>query len=211
MRIQNLITLTLLGAAAFACEREPAGPVRMGDDQAALKSPEAGPGDAHGAAPGDTGPAAQPNEEDREAEATSTSAEGVGLKGEAKLEETGRGLRIEVEVNSAPVGLKGIHVHEKGDCSDIRGKSMGAHFSPGTETHGLPAAHVKHLGDLGNIEIDAEGKGKLEILVVHANLKPGDSHSFLGKAIVIHTAKDLGTGESGESGEPIACAVIEED
>lgn len=211
MRIQHLTALTLLTAGLLGCERDPASPARMGDAPAAVSSPEDATRDAHGAALGNADQTAQPKKGDREAEATFTGAEGVDLKGEAELKETEKGLRIEVEVKSAPVGLKGIHVHEKGDCSDIRGKSMGAHFSAGAETHGLPEAHVKHLGDLGNIEIDAKGNGAIEIVVAHANLEPGDAHSFLGKAIVIHTSKDLGTGESGESGEPIACAVIEKD
>lgn len=207
MRIQELLTLALLSAGPLACEKDPVIPAERVNDPTPLPPSQ----DPQGHTPPVAEPNAQPNRDEREAEADFQSAEGIQLKGEAELEETAAGLRIKVDVKSAPVGLKGIHVHEKGDCSDIRGKSMGGHFSPGAEPHGLPDAHTRHLGDLGNIKIDADGNGKLEIVVPHANLKPGDSHSFLGKAMVIHTSEDVGTGESGESGEPIACAIIEED
>jgi Cu/Zn superoxide dismutase len=63
----------------------------------------------------------------------------------------GQGVKITVSVEDAPVGQKGIHIHEKGDCSDIPGKSMGGHFAPLAESHGLPdeARDGIHLGDLG--------------------------------------------------------------
>jgi Cu-Zn family superoxide dismutase len=99
-------------------------------------------------------------------------------------------------------------VHEKGDCSDIPGKSMGAHFALPGQSHGLPGADRHHLGDLGNIEISDEGEAALSITGLGATLIPGDSRSFLGKAIVIHEQRDQGTGESGESGRPIGCAII---
>ena len=210
MRTQHLITLALLGVGALACERDPIIPAEHVEDPVTL-DPSQSARESSLAAAGDTKAATKSLNDHREAEADFQSAEGVQLKGEAELKETDAGLLIKVEVKSAPVGLKGIHVHEKGDCSDIRGKSMGGHFTPGTEAHGLPEGQTKHLGDLGNIKIDADGNGKLKIVVAEANLKPGDAYSFLGKAMVIHTAEDVGTGDSGESGDPIACALIEKD
>lgn len=202
MRDQHIFTFSLLGVLVLACERDPAAPAERRDALTVLEPSRDLPGDSS---------AAKPKDRERSAKATFAGAEGVDLKGEAQLQESGHGLRIDVEIRSAPLGLKGIHVHEKGDCSDIRGKSMGPHFSPGSEAHGLPEARTKHLGDLGNIKVDASGNGELEIVVPHANLKPGDTHSFLGRAIVIHTSQDVGTGDSGESGDPIACAIIEKD
>lgn len=145
----------------------------------------------------------------RKAEATFQSAEGVSLKGRATFVEVPDGVRIEVEVQDAPSGLHGIHIHEKPDCSDIPGKSMGGHFAPDDHAHALPNEPKRHLGDLGNIEIDKQGRGKHEITIAKANLRPGDSHSFVGRALVIHEGRDTGKGESGEAGKPIACALIE--
>ena len=113
-----------------------------------------------------------------------------------------------VEITHAPPGTKGIHIHQTADCSDIPNKSMGEHFSPEGRQHGLPTAPEHHLGDLGNIEIDADGTGVLEMTIARANLKPGDPLSFVGKAIVVHAKEDVGTPPSGDSGTPIACAPI---
>ncbi|HET9958672.1 MAG TPA: superoxide dismutase family protein [Polyangiaceae bacterium] len=144
----------------------------------------------------------------RTAKATFESAPGVSLKAEATLEEQQKGVRIVINVEQGPPGDKAVHVHQKGDCSDIPGKSMGEHFAPHGETHGLPSSPQHHPGDLGNITLDKDGKGKLEIVTSAGNLIPNDPDSFAGRAIVIHTSNDKGTPPSGDAGTPIACAVI---
>jgi len=145
------------------------------------------------------------------AEADLKGQPGAKIDGDAKFEEVADGVKVTLEVENAPPGRRGVHVHEKGDCSNLKGMSMGQHFAPMGEQHGLPGAAQHHLGDLGNITVDKEGKGKLEIVAAKANLKPEDKLSFLGKAIVIHAGEDTGTGTSGNSGEPIACGVIQRD
>jgi superoxide dismutase, Cu-Zn family len=143
----------------------------------------------------------------REAEADFKTAEGYKLSGDAEFDEVVHGVKIVVEVENAPPGKRGIHIHEKGDCSDIPGKSMGEHFSPHAANHGLPSKAKHHLGDLGNIQIDKEGKGRMEITVPNTNLKENDPMSLLGRSLVIHESEDKGTQAS--SGKPMSCAVIE--
>jgi superoxide dismutase, Cu-Zn family len=149
--------------------------------------------------------------EEREAEAELATVEGLELKGQAKLKEVKDGVRITLKVKDAVPGQRGVHIHEIGDCSDIAGKSMGSHFAPDAAEHGLPSEPEHHFGDLGNISIQESGKGELDIIVPRANLRPDDRHSLLGRAVVIHEQKDTGEGESGQSGAPMACAVIEGD
>ncbi len=144
----------------------------------------------------------------RGAKADFVTLEGENLAAVADLEEVSGGVRIEVAIDGAKQGAKGVHIHEKGDCTDIAGKSMGEHFALADETHGLPTAPHHHLGDLGNVDIAQNGDGRLIIVVPGANLEPDDTHSFAGRSIVIHESEDIGTGPSGHSGEPIACAVI---
>ncbi|MGE0326225.1 MAG: superoxide dismutase family protein [Polyangiaceae bacterium] len=167
--------------------------------------PVAKPG---GSVPGQASAAAPADGDAREAEAEFASVPKMKLSGDAELKETADGVRIEISVEDAPKGKKAVHIHEKDDCSDIAGKSMGAHFSPDGNKHGLPSASEHHLGDLGNLEVDEDGDGTLTIVVPKANLKPGDARSFIGKAIVIHEGEDHGDGESGNAGKPIACAPI---
>lgn len=147
----------------------------------------------------------------RKAEAKFKTATGYKFSGKAKLEEVATGVKVVVDLDDAPVGKKGIHVHEKPDCSDIPNKSMGEHFAPGAKAHGLPPNATRHLGDLGNIEVNKDGDAHFEFVAQNANLKPGDPMSFLNRALVIHEASDKGTQPSGNSGKPIACAVIEKD
>lgn len=147
----------------------------------------------------------------REAEAEFEAAKGYKLKGEAELDELADGVKIVVEVKDAPAGKRGIHIHEKPDCSDIAGKSMGEHYNPTANPHALPPASSRHLGDLGNIEVTKDGKGRLETVIPHANLKENDPVSLLDRAIVIHEDEDTGVQPSGGAGKPMACAVIKKD
>lgn len=147
----------------------------------------------------------------READAEFKSVPNMKIEGDAELHEVAEGVHIVVEVENALPGQKGIHIHQTDNCSDIANKSMGEHFAPTTNKHGLPTAAQHHLGDLGNITIDTDGKGKLEITAVGANLKPNDPLSFIGKSIVIHESNDKGTGASGDAGKPIACAPVRAD
>lgn len=172
-----------------------------------------GADDEMGASTGGTMTSNEDDDDDEEAEADIKGAEGKEIEGEAKFKSTDGGVRVSVDVENAPPGSKGIHIHEKGDCSDIPGKSMGSHFAPDGHDHALPNQGVRHLGDLGNIPVGEDGKGHLEIIIAGANLKEGDPKSFLGKSIVIHEDADKGSLDqpAGASGTPMACGVIEED
>ncbi|MET0340986.1 MAG: superoxide dismutase family protein [Polyangiales bacterium] len=149
---------------------------------------------------------------DKDAKAVFQAAPGIKLKGDVELEELASGgVKIEVDVEKAPPGVKGIHIHQIPDCTNIPGKSMGEHFAPDAKEHGMPTAGgPHHLGDLGNLTIDEDGEGELEITIAGANLREHDPHSFLGRAVVIHEKKDEGSSSqpSGNAGKPIACAII---
>jgi Cu-Zn family superoxide dismutase len=132
------------------------------------------------------------------------------LQGSATLTEQDGAVKVVITLGGVKPGKHGAHVHEKGDCSSADGMSAGGHFNPGQHDHGLPPAGVRHLGDLGNIEIDAEGKGNHEIVIEGANLKPGDPSSFVGRAIIVHEKVDDGGQPVGNAGGRIGCGVIPE-
>lgn len=157
-----------------------------------------------------TGPS-QPEQQVTRAEAQLTSADGQEIDGKAIFTQEPDGVRVVLELDDAPPGPKGVHVHTKGDCSDIKGESMGPHFAPRLEQHALPSeGDERHLGDLGNIVVEDDGDGRLEIKVPDATLKPDDTASFLGRALIVHSGEDTGSAvqPSGGSGEPMACGVI---
>jgi superoxide dismutase, Cu-Zn family len=133
---------------------------------------------------------------------------GSKLAGKATLTETAEGVKVVLAVDGVAPGDHGSHVHEKGDCSAPDGASAGGHFNPAASPHALPASSPRHLGDLGNIVVAADGKGTLEIVAPGANLKEGDPNSFLGRAIIVHEKKDDGGQPTGNAGGRIGCAEI---
>ena len=150
----------------------------------------------------------------RRADAQLKAAEGESVEGKVELSEIEGGVKIHARVSGASPGKHGFHIHEKGDCSDIPGKSMGGHFNPTSKIHKLPSeGEDRHLGDLGNIELGDDKKGELEILIKDATLHEDKPNSFLGKAFVVHSGEDKGEAHqpSGDSGTPIACGVIVKD
>ena len=146
----------------------------------------------------------------QDAEAKFLAAPKIKLKGAARLNQRDDGVHIDVELSEGPPGTHGVHIHQKADCSDIPGKSMGEHFAPAGNPHGLPGQPAHHLGDMGNVNVDAQGKGELEIELKDAKLDDGPT-SLLGKALVLHEKEDIGAQPSGDSGTPIGCAVIQRE
>ena len=107
-------------------------------------------------------------------------------------------------------GLHGFHIHEFGDMSDGC-KSMGAHYNPDNVNHGV--LNEGHVGDLGNIEADENGKADFSIKAHRVDLI-GD-RSVVGRGIVVHAdPDDLGKGgdeeslKTGNAGDRLACGVI---
>ena len=133
---------------------------------------------------------------------------GSHLSGEATFTQVPGGVKVMIRVAGAPPGKIATHVHETGDCSAPDAKSAGGHFTPTSHQHGLPPGPERHLGDLGNIDIAADGSGSKEITVSGATLKDGDPASFAGKAIIVHEKVDDGGQPVGNAGGRIGCGVI---
>jgi Cu-Zn family superoxide dismutase len=133
---------------------------------------------------------------------------GSKLGGTATFAEADGGVKVTIKLTGAPPGKVATHVHETGDCSAPDAKSAGGHFNPGGHPHALPPAAARHLGDLGNVDVGADGTGSLEIVVKGANLKPGDPSSYAGRAIIVHEKQDDGGQPTGNAGGRIGCGVI---
>lgn len=119
------------------------------------------------------------------------------------------GVRVHVHIEKAPPGTHGLHIHEKGDCSDPKAASAGGHFNPGGMPHSGPMDMKRHAGDLGNIEIKADGTGDLDITSDMLTVKPGPN-SVVGRAVVFHEkADDLKTQPTGNAGGRFGCGVIQ--
>lgn len=139
------------------------------------------------------------------------SAEGQ-VVGQASFTQVGGALRVLVEVQGLPPGVKAVHVHAVGTCQGPAFTSAGGHFNPHGKQHGaLNHPRGPHAGDLPNITVAADGKGRLESTTELMTLGVGPSSIFDGdgSAIVVHAAPDdFRTDPTGNSGARIACGVI---
>ncbi|MFS0691155.1 superoxide dismutase family protein [Sporosarcina sp. 179-K 8C2 HS] len=133
--------------------------------------------------------------------------------GTAELTEEEDALRIMVEAEGLPEGPHGFHFHEKGVCEAPDFESAGGHFNPTGASHGLDHEEGPHAGDLPNLEVGPDGTVKEEFFVENLTLTPGEENSLFhdgGTALVIHAEADDGkTQPSGNSGDRIACGVVE--
>ncbi|XP_068241764.1 superoxide dismutase [Cu-Zn]-like isoform X2 [Palaemon carinicauda] len=119
---------------------------------------------------------------------------------------------IEGEILNLTPGLHGFHIHELGDLSGGCA-SAGGHYNPYKKTHGAPAHRVRHIGDLGNILADSQGRAYVNITDPLVSLV--GPRSVLGRAVVVHSGEDdLGLGgdegslKTGNAGGRVACGII---
>lgn len=129
--------------------------------------------------------------------------------------ETKNETEIIVDVHGFQPGKHGFHIHEKGTVEQGCG-SLCAHYNPFNAPHGGPgdSKDKRHVGDLGNIEVDKDGKCKMSF--TDNLVKLTGQYSVIGRSIIIHEDEDdLGKGgdeeslKTGNAGKRIACARIE--
>ncbi|SPN99949.1 Superoxide dismutase [Cu-Zn] [Cephalotrichum gorgonifer] len=143
------------------------------------------------------------------------------IRGDAQVKGT---VVFEQESESSPTTItwdisghdanakRGMHVHAFGDNTNGC-TSAGPHFNPHGKTHGAPSDENRHVGDLGNIETDAQGNSKGT--VTDNFIKLIGPHSVVGRTVVVHAGTDdLGKGgneeslKTGNAGARPACGVI---
>ncbi|TFK27470.1 hypothetical protein FA15DRAFT_635605 [Coprinopsis marcescibilis] len=126
----------------------------------------------------------------------------VSIKGEI----IGLGFEPNVE--------RGWHIHESGDLSNGCA-SAGLHFNPEGKNHGAPDDDERHVGDLGNLQIDENGDAYIDNEVINDKISLNGRKSVIGRTLVIHLGTDdLGKGGQadsltvGASGGRLACGII---
>jgi Cu/Zn superoxide dismutase len=98
-----------------------------------------------------------------------------------------------------PPGVHGIHIHEFGDLNSTDGLSAGPHFNPYSFNHSCYPYGQRHVGDIGNITVGADGTGSVTLFRDLITLD--GNYSVIGRAIVVHSGVDncweISTGLAG--------------
>ncbi len=101
-----------------------------------------------------------------------------------------------------------VHLHEMGDCGDM-GKMAHGHWNPTNKQHGKWGSSSFHLGDIGNVSLDAEGKGKLEMETDLWTIGGDEKSNILNRSVIVHSGvDDFTTQPTGNAGSRIGCGVI---
>jgi Cu-Zn family superoxide dismutase len=132
--------------------------------------------------------------------------------GHGTLEDTKGGVKVALDLMGVQPGTHGIHLHSVGKCEGPKFETAGGHLNPDHKKHGHQSAEGPHLGDLGNIEVPANGNLKKEVELKNVTLKPGMPNTLMtadGTSMVIHAkADDEKTDPSGAAGDRVYCGVI---
>lgn len=141
------------------------------------------------------------------AEAQLKTVDGASV-GTAVAEEVDGAIRVTVEAHGLPKGERGTHVHTTGKCEAPDFASAGGHWNPGTTKHGKENPLGPHAGDLPNLKIGDDGRGRTIFTL------PGGTYAGLldedGAALVVHAGPDdYKTDPSGNSGGRVACGVFQ--
>lgn len=117
------------------------------------------------------------------------------------------GIKVVADIEGLKPGEHGFHIHEYGDCSALNATSAGGHFNPDGVKHGGRMDKVRHVGDMGNITADANGKAHFEW--TDNLLSFWGPHSIIGRGLIVHAGKDdLHSQPSGNAGPRAGCGVI---
>jgi superoxide dismutase, Cu-Zn family len=148
------------------------------------------------------------DEKSREVEMYNASGDMVGT---ATFSEQADGVQVKVKIEGLPPGYHGIHIHEYAKCEGPDFKSAGNHFNPTGAEHGLMHPKGSHVGDMPNIEADAQGVVNAELMLPQATLLDGKSSLTAGEgtSIIVTQNEDDGMSQpGGDSGERIICGTL---
>lgn len=133
------------------------------------------------------------------------------VSGSVKFIEENGTVKMIAYLKGLDEGEHAIHIHEKADCSSVDGKSTGGHWNPTAQPHGKWGDETGyHKGDIGNFNVDENGKGEVEFSTDQWCIGCGDdTKDILGKAVIVHQGIDDFTSQpSGAAGKRVSCAGI---
>ncbi|HEY1009414.1 MAG: superoxide dismutase family protein [Daejeonella sp.] len=140
--------------------------------------------------------------------ATKTDTAGSGTAQFTKKDDGTVELSLNVKFPKMANKTVAVHLHEHGDCGDA-GKGAHGHWNPTNEAHGKWGSAAYHSGDIGNVQLDAEGSGSVTVSSDRWTIGGDDKTNILGRAVIVHSGvDDYTTQPTGNAGSRIGCGVI---
>ncbi len=132
---------------------------------------------------------------------------GNDASGTVTFTSTDNGVRVQGELQGLSQGMHGFHIHQYGDCTADDGTSAGGHYNPTGNEHGAPADDNRHMGDMGNIEVNEDGSATIDY--VDSKITLNGPNSIVGHGVIVHGGQDdLKSQPSGAAGPRVGCGVI---
>lgn len=117
-------------------------------------------------------------------------------------------MKLDITIPAKANQTVAVHIHEHGNCGDT-GHHAGGHWNPTNAQHGKWGGSAFHLGDIGNVQLDASGKGSMELETRLWSIGGDSTKNILNRAIIVHGGvDDYTTQPTGNAGNRIACGVI---
>jgi len=139
------------------------------------------------------------------------SKSGSSVTGSISFVQEGDQVKMIANLTGLEPGVHAIHLHENGDCSATDATSAGGHWNPKSNEHGDWAEGMNHMGDIGNLEANAEGNVSYTFSTDKWCMDCDDTNKNIkGKGVIVHAkADDFTSQPSGAAGARVACGVIE--
>lgn len=133
--------------------------------------------------------------------------------GYIEIKPGGTGVKLLLHVKNLPPGQHALHFHQTASCDGAGFEGAGPHFNPDGKKHGMLNPEGHHAGDMDNFTVESSGEApRVTVIDKDVTLTPGP-HSLLsngGTSLVVHAkADDMKTDPSGNSGDRIACGVVQ--
>lgn len=132
------------------------------------------------------------------------------LAGTAEFMQQNGKVKLVLNITCTKMANKSVavHLHEMGACGDM-GKMAHGHWNPTNQQHGKWGSSSFHLGDIGNVSLDATGKGTLEMETDLWTIGGDEKSNILNRSVIVHNGTDdFTTQPTGNAGSRIGCGVI---
>lgn len=147
---------------------------------------------------------------------TSPSGESIGT---VRFTQTATGVLVAAEAEGLEPGGHAFIIHAVGSCTPDF-SAAGDHFNPDESRHGFihpnwnqrDSSSGGHGGDLPNIYAAADGSARADFFTEGVTLQDDQRHSVFdadGAAIVVHKRPDAYGEVESDTGERVACGVIQ--